>query len=92
MAYIQVTLGSGATPLSASKISCNWVIVQNNTTHAGRCADTPSVSATVGMAISAGGGSITFPFGGPSSYLLLSNIYVYTGTSGDVIDVEYEPK
>lgn len=88
---LQVTLGSGATPILASgEILCKWLILQNNAANAMRAGDS-NVTATRGLYLAAGpgGGSANpVPFA-PISTTRLSRWYVF-GTAGDVLDVVYE--
>jgi hypothetical protein len=62
------------------------LIIQNNSTHAIRVGDSPSVSATVGLLIQPGGSSAAGTFTSGATYL--NNWYI-AGTSGDVIDYQY---
>jgi hypothetical protein len=81
---IQVTLGSGPTQVTSSLAAVQQIIIQNNAAHACRAARSPNVSATSGIALSPGGGSLNWNVLGP-----LCAWYLF-GTAGDVIDVEFQ--
>lgn len=84
---LQVTLGAAATPLATLANQCNWIVVQNNATHAMRVGDA-SVTATRGIQLASGSPGGSFyqgpkPTGGATN---LAQLYVF-GTSGDVVDI-----
>ena len=49
----------------------------------------PTVTSSIGVAISTGGGSVTGQFNFPRG-ACLNNIFIF-GTNGNVIDITYEP-
>jgi hypothetical protein len=84
MQTLQVTLGSGATQISREAIAFQYIVFQNNSTHAVRIGDA-LVTATRGMLIAAGGGSETFS--GLIDYGTFLSEWWLFGTAGDVIDI-----
>ena len=91
MISFQVTLGATATPLVASTVPpkyASWLVVQDNA-GAGVRMGGPTVTASLGISIGTGGGSVTGEFSFPRG-TCLNNIYLF-GTNGNVIDITYEP-
>jgi hypothetical protein len=86
---IQVTIGASATPIiSSGSIPVNWVIFQDNATHARSIGDS-TVTSTKGVAMSANGLFFT-PRAPPNGFTTnLSGWYV-SGTTRDVLDVTYD--
>ena len=89
----QVTLGTGATQLSPHGINFKQLIVQYNGANTGtRYGDSTVVAGAYGT----GKGILLAPSGSvnwgnlPIQAGILSNCYV-AGTSGDTIDICYEP-
>jgi len=91
---IQVTLGSGATQISATPAYFNQMQIQNNSAHACRYGDA-TVSVTTPGAVNggtAGKGMLLTPGGSGNTGTVsgqqgdASQFYI-AGTSGDVIDV-----
>lgn len=82
---IQVTVGASTTQLSPTTLYCNWVVFQNNATHAMRIGD-PNTTSARGISISPGGGSF---YQGVQPYGNATNLFNWwvNGTAGDVIDV-----
>jgi len=80
---IQVTLGSGATQISATPAYFNQMTVQNNAQHSCHLGDS-TVTASRGMLLQAGGQFNAGPFSGSQGDA--SQFYI-TGTAADVIDV-----
>jgi hypothetical protein len=90
MTNFQITLGASATPLIAAGLPpkyASWLVVQDNAGAALRMGGS-TVSATSGVAISTGGGSVTGQFNFPRG-CCLNNVYL-AGTAGNVIDICYE--
>ena len=88
---LQVTLGSGITPILASgDLPCKWVIFQNNAAHSMRLGDS-NITSSRGLYLAAGpgGGSYNSIATAPITGTGLKNWYVI-GTSGDVLDVIYD--
>lgn len=86
----QVTLGSGATQLSAAHLYCSAWIIQNNATHNMRFGDS-TVTTSKGTVLASGspGGSYTTTASANGSQPNpddLSQWYV-AGTAADVVDV-----
>jgi len=82
----QVTLGAGATQISAQNIRFAQLIIQNNTTGDNVRVGDNTVSATRGILLTPGGffdSKLSVARGQLSQY------YLY-GTMGDVIDYLYE--
>ena len=93
MINFQVTISNpaAATPLIAAGAPnkyASWLVVQYNAGAALRMGG-PSVTATSGIAISTGGGSVTGEFSFPRG-CCLNNVYLF-GTAGNIIDITYEP-
>jgi hypothetical protein len=87
---LQVTLGAGATQVSATAQPCRQVIIQNNAAHACRYGDV-DVSATRGIYLAPGTGGGAANIGSAFGALIaidLSELYLY-GTQNDVIDIWY---
>jgi len=88
MPSLEVTLGSGATQVSPKAVYCSFITgAVPATAHQTNFGDS-TVSATKGIPVSAGSSytmAIPTPIG-----RLLSALWLY-GTSGDVIQVDYEP-
>ena len=84
---IQVTLGSGATQISATAALFNHMIVQNNSAATARLGDA-NVSSTNGIELAASGAANSIisigPFSGQQGDA--SQFYLF-GTSTDKIDV-----
>jgi len=92
---IQVTLGTGATQISATPAYFNQMIIQDNAAHSIRYGDL-TVSVTTPAAVNggtAGKGVLLYPGGGAGSTGTVSgqqgdaSKFYIAGTSGDVIDV-----
>ena len=92
---IQVTLGSGATQVSATPAYFNQMIIEDNAAHSIRYGDS-TVSVTTPAAVNggtAGKGILLFPGGGSGSTGTVSgqqgdaSQFYIAGTSGDVVDV-----
>jgi len=91
MINFQVTLGAGKTPLIAAgqpNVYASWLVLQDNAAAVFRMGGS-TVSATSGISIGVGGGSVTGDFSFPRG-CLLNNVYLF-GTAGNIIDVCYEP-
>ena len=83
----QVTIGASATQLATVVTQCNWIVIQNNATHAMRIGDS-TVTSSKGILLASGspGGSFyqgPLPTGGATD---LSTWWV-AGTQNDVVDV-----
>lgn len=91
MRLIQVTLGSGATPITTNtNIYCSLLICQDNAAANVRIGDN-TVSATKGILLALGtpGGSATLQINTPRGTHLAD--YFLFGTAGNLIDILYEP-
>ena len=94
MINFQVTIGSGTrTPLIAAglpPVYASWLVVQDNAGANLRVGGS-TVSATSGILLASGtpGGSVTGTFNFPRGSCL-NNCYL-AGTTGNVIDVCFEP-
>ena len=80
--FFQVTLGAGATPISATSLVSNLIIIQNNTGHTTRVGDS-TVTTGLGIVVTATP-LVLGPFAINDADL--SGLYI-AGTQGDKIDV-----
>lgn len=84
---ISVTLGAGATQISATPAPFNQMIVQNDSAAAGRLGDS-TVTSSTGIALAASGAAnstaVIGPFSGQQGDA--SQFYLY-GTQNDVVTV-----
>jgi len=81
---IEVTLGSGATPLFSASAYFNQMVVANKSTNSAFNFGDSTVSATKGIPVSPGGSINIGPFTG--SQADASGFYAY-GTNGNVIEI-----
>jgi hypothetical protein len=89
MKIIQVTLGAGATPVSAQRIPVQQAIFQNNSANAVRVGDA-SVSATKGILLASGSPGGSLNMAGFMVYGTDLSLYYLFGISGNVVDILYE--
>ncbi len=93
----QVTLGSGATQLISGPTRGMNLLIQNNSAHACRVADSAKVSITTPAAVNggtAGFGILLQPGGAEGGSFATSgafnlNKWYIAGTLGDAIDYQY---
>jgi nanoRNase/pAp phosphatase (c-di-AMP/oligoRNAs hydrolase) len=88
---LQITLGAGATQISATKVGIRQLMIQNNAAHSCRVGDS-TVSTTKGIELvtqsGGGGGSINAGAFNINNVTNLNEWYII-GTQNDVIDVLY---
>jgi hypothetical protein len=80
---IQVTLGTGATQISATPAYFNQMVVQNNAANNVRLGDS-TVSSTKGILLVPGGANNTGTLSGQQGD---ASLFYLAGTSSQVIDV-----
>src|SRR5882672_6234756 len=82
---IQVTIGAGATHVSAVTLNCRWVVFQNNSTANAMHIGDSTVSSTKGINLPAGASFFVPPMPGSTAVNLAS--WCVQGTAADVIDI-----